>query len=442
MKRIILVFMLLLTLTLTSCGKKYLVTFDTAGGSPIEAVEVKKNDKVERPTNPTLDGYKFVEWQLNGETFDFDTKIKEDITLVAIWKATSPSALAAPKNVVINGNTISWNAVAGATEYEVYIDGEKQTTKNASLSYDFSKSPLSAVYVVAKNGNTLSTKSEIAIYEHQYTNEEIYNILESHASITAINEYPELFNTCAQLVKKYNFDMDVFYGDVPSNIYELVKNGNPVDLLCGTIILGQKILEYNEDYHISMPNKNENILLGTCQKIYNDMKSKGLLENAPEDFASHDKFTLFIAPCMMYSHDFDNYKIDTAEEIIMEVLEDGYNNLEITKTEQGYLVTRTALNKQMLFTETELVAYLNYFSQLFDSPSGSWQYVYQTARAIPQADLIQGDNLFSVQCLLTFQNLECLNRSLSAKIKSYLNSVHTRIYPEKIYKKLFLERIF
>ena len=72
----------------------------------------------------------------------------------------SPSALAAPKNVVINGNTISWNAVAGATEYEVYIDGEKQTTKNASLSYDFSKSPLSAVYVVAKNGNTLSTKSE------------------------------------------------------------------------------------------------------------------------------------------------------------------------------------------------------------------------------------------------------------------------------------------
>ena len=49
MKRKVLVFVavLIIALTLVSCGKKYIVTFDTQGGSEIASVEVKKN-KVSR----------------------------------------------------------------------------------------------------------------------------------------------------------------------------------------------------------------------------------------------------------------------------------------------------------------------------------------------------------------------------------------------------------
>ena len=76
MKKRILIFVaiMMIMLTLVSCGKKYIVTFDTRGGSAIEEVEVKKGKKVSKPEDPVKEGYDFVEWQLDGDTYDFSTK--------------------------------------------------------------------------------------------------------------------------------------------------------------------------------------------------------------------------------------------------------------------------------------------------------------------------------------------------------------------------------
>lgn len=51
----------------------YNVWFDTKGGSYISSIIVKKGDKVEKPTDPTKEGYVF-----NGWNFDFDTIIEND----------------------------------------------------------------------------------------------------------------------------------------------------------------------------------------------------------------------------------------------------------------------------------------------------------------------------------------------------------------------------
>src|SRR5690554_5864888 len=82
---------LLLTFSLVACneGVKYTVTFDLNGGNgSFNEIKVKENEMVEEPkTKPTLDNYEFVEWQLNGEKFNFsNTKITEDITLVAFYQ--------------------------------------------------------------------------------------------------------------------------------------------------------------------------------------------------------------------------------------------------------------------------------------------------------------------------------------------------------------------
>ena len=66
-------------------GPKYTITFDTDGGSSIKEQIVKANGVVKKPTNPTKAGYAFKEWQLNGETYNFKTKVTGDITLKAIW---------------------------------------------------------------------------------------------------------------------------------------------------------------------------------------------------------------------------------------------------------------------------------------------------------------------------------------------------------------------
>lgn len=62
------------------------VTFDTGGGSKISSVEIEKGSKLNKPKDPTKEGFSFVEWLLDNNSFNFDVEIKNDITLTAKWK--------------------------------------------------------------------------------------------------------------------------------------------------------------------------------------------------------------------------------------------------------------------------------------------------------------------------------------------------------------------
>ena len=87
---------------------KYTISFDTNGGSKIDSQEVIKEEKIIKPTNPTRKGYKFVEWQLDGKTFDFDTVITKNITLKAIWEKEATQNNSSSNNTN-NNNTNNQN---------------------------------------------------------------------------------------------------------------------------------------------------------------------------------------------------------------------------------------------------------------------------------------------------------------------------------------------
>lgn len=66
---------------------QYTVTFNTNGGSAIDAKTVYEEERVSAPATPTKPLYKFVKWQLNGEDFDFaNTPITDNITLDAVYE--------------------------------------------------------------------------------------------------------------------------------------------------------------------------------------------------------------------------------------------------------------------------------------------------------------------------------------------------------------------
>ena len=64
----------------------YYVVFDSNGGSRINNLKVKLNDTVSKPEDPTKKGYNFKYWALENTEYDFDSKVRSNIKLIAIWE--------------------------------------------------------------------------------------------------------------------------------------------------------------------------------------------------------------------------------------------------------------------------------------------------------------------------------------------------------------------
>lgn len=85
---------LLLIIFITGCkDKTYTIKFDTLGGSIMESIIVKEGDNLKELNPPTKEGYLFVSWLKDGNEYNTNNKITEDLTLTAKWieKPTIPN---------------------------------------------------------------------------------------------------------------------------------------------------------------------------------------------------------------------------------------------------------------------------------------------------------------------------------------------------------------
>ena len=145
-------------------GPTYTVKFDTDGGSKVNSRVVEENHTVSRPNNPTKKGYIFKEWQLDGKTYNFSTKITSNITLKAVYTVDNRKDC-----------TITFN-IDGGTSISKQVIKEGETVKKPNnptkLGYVFKEWQL--------NGKTYNFSTRVsksfelkAIYEKtsgkQYT---------------------------------------------------------------------------------------------------------------------------------------------------------------------------------------------------------------------------------------------------------------------------------
>lgn len=61
----------------------YTVIFDSAGGTASDSQMVKEGETAVKPMDPEKEGFTFVEWQLDGVAYDFNSVVSQDITLIA-----------------------------------------------------------------------------------------------------------------------------------------------------------------------------------------------------------------------------------------------------------------------------------------------------------------------------------------------------------------------
>lgn len=68
-------------------GKEtYIVKFDTDGGSSISNQIINKGEMVNKPKEPTKEGYKFVNWYNKDTIYNFSLKVYKDLVLTAKWE--------------------------------------------------------------------------------------------------------------------------------------------------------------------------------------------------------------------------------------------------------------------------------------------------------------------------------------------------------------------
>ena len=170
------------SITLTAAWEiqQYTITFDTDGGSAIEAITADFGAAIAKPSDPTKDGYEFIRWDKEIPA----TMPAEDMTITAIWEANEytivfeenggsdveditkayDTAVTAPANPVKEGHEfLYW-----------YEQGSEDT------AYVFDKMPLGGTTLYAKwdaieytininaNGGTAQDGSEIASIVQDY----------------------------------------------------------------------------------------------------------------------------------------------------------------------------------------------------------------------------------------------------------------------------------
>lgn len=74
--------------TTTSTKARYVVRFNSNGGTSKSSQTVYYNEYASKPSNPTKSNAVFLGWYYNNEPFNFKTRIRGDITLVAKYRET------------------------------------------------------------------------------------------------------------------------------------------------------------------------------------------------------------------------------------------------------------------------------------------------------------------------------------------------------------------
>ena len=174
---IFIILVILIFLLLRGCNfKKFIVTFDSDGGTIVEAVKVKANHKVLKPEDPIKNGYTFAGWYYLDELFDFDTKITKDITLKAHWTLSG---------IVLKTTLI--NMVKGSTKQIEFVSLPSEITL-ADLVYSSSDESIVTVDEIGllkalKKGTVVITvKTKDGKYEAKCK----VNVTEKEIEVTSI----------------------------------------------------------------------------------------------------------------------------------------------------------------------------------------------------------------------------------------------------------------
>ena len=115
---------------------KYTITFDTNGGSSVEAITLDYGSSITKPSNPTRSGYSFIGWDLSIPS----TMPSYDMTIKAKWlDSEKPSG-------EIKVATNSWKTLLNSISFGLFFNNSQTVSINA---YDNSNEDVKIEYLLS-----------------------------------------------------------------------------------------------------------------------------------------------------------------------------------------------------------------------------------------------------------------------------------------------------
>ena len=103
------------------------VTFQSKGGSAVDAQTVTKGEKAKKPENPTKSKYLFAGWYNGSKAYNFTKAVTKDLTLTAKWTKVTvgKGSVKQLSNTSKGVLKVSLDKVKGAKGYQVQISTDK-----------------------------------------------------------------------------------------------------------------------------------------------------------------------------------------------------------------------------------------------------------------------------------------------------------------------------
>ena len=258
------------------------VTF-SGEGVTASAQNVAIGEKVQRPADPTRDGYTFAGWLLDGVAYDFDSAVNADITLVASWTANSSYTVTF---VNPDGEVI-------ATETVLPGGNAKLPTSN---DYFYEFSPVDALYNIQENKTVILTpvaKTGYSSIEYSAMGEGAYTHAGMSTTGGTVKNYATLLYRVGQ---EFNFTTNMA-GLLQIKFDKFnVKEGQSIsiDILVDGVVVNKMVIEpgfarnfydiayiptagehtvtvrVTEMVGVASPNYNWGVALGVCNVIVSE----------------------------------------------------------------------------------------------------------------------------------------------------------------------------
>lgn len=264
---------------------EYIVSFNRDNGDSIIKRKVKENELVTEIKPGNKSGYTFVEWQLNGKKYDFNTPVVKDITLIAKWKkgevttsttstvsdptkpvetTTKPSYTSTIDKINLNENILVVENSTGISSGSVFCD------KDTTIDYMFVTNASSVLGEYKDYGNSYIAEkhsSVSSIKMNDYASEDDYYADVEAACKVAVSDFQN---------KKGMLIYDTAKENVAIGVLEKLKSNTNKGISGFTYDVSNHAFSYNYKY-LHMENEKS---FGDFGKQFNQLYNFPELTNA------------------------------------------------------------------------------------------------------------------------------------------------------------------